>query len=187
MLCVVNTLVMATSWPFMGTWSTLAKIEFLSSLVTTILVPLQTPLVMLRRAMTGAPTLSLRTWAGSRPSLMLDRYSSGYWSAAWAFWSVVLLGDMYVCAVPGTFDMRVTFWCWTTQLCSSTDHAGPVSAVTSCTSSSHSGASQKKHLVVLSPTSRCSQTGQQLPALPRACAFSCCQLPAGACRRVLRA
>ena len=96
MLCVVNTLVMATSWPFMGTWSTLAKIEFLSSLVTTILVPLQTPLVMLRRAMTGAPTLSLRTWAGSRPSL-LNRYSSGYWPSAWAFWSVVLLSDTRVC------------------------------------------------------------------------------------------
>ena len=97
MLCVENTLVMATSWPFMGTWSTLAKIGFLSSLVTTILVPLLTPLVMLRRAMTGAPTLSLRTWAGSRPSLMLDRYSSGYWPSAWAFWSVVLLSDTRVC------------------------------------------------------------------------------------------
>ena len=63
MLCVV----MATSCPFMGPWSTLAKIEFLSSLVTTILVPLLTPLVMLRRVMIGAPTLSLRTWAGRRP------------------------------------------------------------------------------------------------------------------------
>ena len=57
MLCVVNTLVMATSWPFVGPWSTLAKIEFLSSLVTTILVPLLTPLVMLRRAMIGGADL----------------------------------------------------------------------------------------------------------------------------------
>ena len=89
MSCVVNTLVMATSRPFsgrpsraalLGPRSTLANmVEFLRSLVTTILVPLLTLSVMFRRAMMGAPILRLRMCAGRHPSLMLVRYSWGYW------------------------------------------------------------------------------------------------------------
>ena len=67
----------------LGPRSTLANmVEFLRSLVTTILVPLLTLSVMFRRAMMGAPILRLRMCAGRHPSLMLVRYSWGYW---WPF------------------------------------------------------------------------------------------------------
>ena len=80
-------------------------------------------------------------------------------------------------------------WCWTTQLCSSTDHGRPVPVVTSCTTSSHSGAPQKKQLVFLSPTSRCSPD-RSAAAGAGSDTCVCVFLPrtaAGACRRVPRA